>query len=191
MAESDRVGPADSRRSDRNLEIMAGRAATHRQTWRSPMLPPQGEGDIENSAPRILRCQSGRLCRSRVLVSSVHQYIRVHQNGDFQDQGLSFKDEHNSTVGDVWSAAVKQTPHLSQHSTMYRVKEHLRVVRLNNCIQLDRWKVYIANRVSDTVSRIASHWRHVHTDSNPADVASRGTTPKELLQHPIWWTGPE
>lgn len=27
-------------------------------------------------------------------------------------------------------------------------------------------------------------------DCNPADCASRGVTPQELLAHPLWWRGP-
>ncbi len=52
-------------------------------------------------------------------------------------------------------------------------------------------KSYVCNRVMDTVSRIPStHWRHVPTDCNPADVASRGASPSELISHDLWWKGP-
>ncbi|XP_052837808.1 uncharacterized protein LOC128253454 [Drosophila gunungcola] len=33
-------------------------------------------------------------------------------------------------------------------------------------------------------------WHHVPTDLNPADVVSRGCTPKELLEHSLWANGP-
>ena len=29
------------------------------------------------------------------------------------------------------------------------------------------------------------------TDSNPAECASRGLLPKDLLQHQLWWHGPD
>ncbi len=52
-------------------------------------------------------------------------------------------------------------------------------------------KSYVCNRVMDTVSRIPStHWRHVPTECNPADVASRGASPSELISHDLWWKGP-
>ncbi len=52
-------------------------------------------------------------------------------------------------------------------------------------------KTYVCNQVTDTVSRIpASHWRYVPTDCNPADVASRGTTPSQLIPFKLWWNGP-
>ena len=34
-------------------------------------------------------------------------------------------------------------------------------------------------------------WKHVPGISNPADCASRGITPSTLLNHPLWWEGPE
>ena len=33
-------------------------------------------------------------------------------------------------------------------------------------------------------------WKHVPTLINPADCASRGMTPEELLHHELWWRGP-
>ena len=35
-----------------------------------------------------------------------------------------------------------------------------------------------------------STWHHVPTAANPADCASRGIMPQELLYHPLWWEGP-
>ena len=37
----------------------------------------------------------------------------------------------------------------------------------------------------------AQHWRHVPTATNPADLASRGMSPKELVHSQLWWQGPE
>ena len=52
-------------------------------------------------------------------------------------------------------------------------------------------KIFVANRVEDIRSRVpATHWKHVPTDSNPADLVSRGTMPKELLDMSLWWEGP-
>ena len=33
-------------------------------------------------------------------------------------------------------------------------------------------------------------WHHAPTQDNPADCASRGMLPGELLQHSLWWNGP-
>ncbi|XP_025264482.1 uncharacterized protein LOC105257606 [Camponotus floridanus] len=54
-----------------------------------------------------------------------------------------------------------------------------------------RWQTYVTNRVSEiqrTTPQAA--WHHVPGQDNPADCASRGLSPKELLGHPLWWQGP-
>lgn len=33
-------------------------------------------------------------------------------------------------------------------------------------------------------------WHHVSRPDNPADCASRGVSPRELLNHSLWWQGP-
>ncbi len=53
-------------------------------------------------------------------------------------------------------------------------------------------KTYVANRVVQITEALSpSHWRHVPSQHNPADVASRGTSIGDLLQHHLWWNGPE
>ncbi|BES87780.1 Pao retrotransposon peptidase [Nesidiocoris tenuis] len=54
-----------------------------------------------------------------------------------------------------------------------------------------RWKTFVANRVSSAQQLVAAEcYRHVPTTSNPADCASRGLLPSEILQHSMWLTGP-
>ena len=54
-----------------------------------------------------------------------------------------------------------------------------------------RFKTYVGNRVSFILSLIpSSHWRHVGGEQNPADCASRGLFPEELIEHNLWWHGP-
>ncbi|XP_036346218.1 uncharacterized protein LOC118755493 [Rhagoletis pomonella] len=52
-------------------------------------------------------------------------------------------------------------------------------------------KPYVANRVAfiQTHSEV-KHWRHIRSEHNPADCASRGIPPTALEDHPLWWTGP-
>lgn len=45
------------------------------------------------------------------------------------------------------------------------------------------------NEIQDTTER--SHWRHVRSEHNPADIISRGTDPDQLIKATIWWHGPE
>ncbi|ODM93494.1 hypothetical protein Ocin01_13188 [Orchesella cincta] len=54
-----------------------------------------------------------------------------------------------------------------------------------------RWQTFVGNRVSQIQQLIPSeNWRHVAGEENPADCASRGISPLELQQHPLWWSGP-
>lgn len=52
-------------------------------------------------------------------------------------------------------------------------------------------KTFVANRVSEVQELTRTDWwRHVPSESNPADCASRGLLPSQLVGHPLWWTGP-
>ncbi|XP_063236126.1 uncharacterized protein LOC134538623 [Bacillus rossius redtenbacheri] len=52
-------------------------------------------------------------------------------------------------------------------------------------------KTFVANRVSELQDLTSSSWwRHVPSEHNPADCASRGLLPTQLLNHHLWWTGP-
>jgi len=49
-----------------------------------------------------------------------------------------------------------------------------------------RFKTFVGNRVSSVTELIPPEkWKHVHSFDNPADCASRGLFPSELLQHEI------
>ncbi|GFW55249.1 DUF1758 domain-containing protein [Trichonephila clavipes] len=50
------------------------------------------------------------------------------------------------------------------------------------------WKPYIANRTSEILDLVpADSWRYVPTKMNPADIACRGLSPKELLTCVLWY----
>lgn len=55
-----------------------------------------------------------------------------------------------------------------------------------------RWMPYVAARVR-TIHELfdKSHWNHVRTHENPADIASRGAFPSELLDNHLWFHGPK
>ncbi|XP_024868970.1 uncharacterized protein LOC112452802 [Temnothorax curvispinosus] len=54
-----------------------------------------------------------------------------------------------------------------------------------------RWKTYVANRVAFIQETLPdAKWQHLPGAENPADCASRGITPEELLTHDLWWQGP-
>uniref|UniRef100_A0AC34RR48 Integrase catalytic domain-containing protein n=1 Tax=Panagrolaimus sp. JU765 TaxID=591449 RepID=A0AC34RR48_9BILA len=48
---------------------------------------------------------------------------------------------------------------------------------------------FVQNRVNE-IRNANAIIRHVPTDMNPADIASRGCTSSELEQHPLWFKGP-
>ena len=52
-------------------------------------------------------------------------------------------------------------------------------------------KTFVANRVS-AIQEILnpSCWNHCPTSDNPADCASRGIMPSQLIAHKLWWWGP-
>lgn len=49
---------------------------------------------------------------------------------------------------------------------------------------------FVSNRVQQIQAKNLE-WRYVPTDVNPADCASRGLTPSQLLEHTLWWKGPD
>src|SRR5437016_4797062 len=55
----------------------------------------------------------------------------------------------------------------------------------------DEWGTFVGNRVKE-ICRLTpvESWNHVPGIKNPADLPSRGCTPKELLES-RWWEGPE
>ncbi|XP_046141146.1 uncharacterized protein LOC123987688 [Osmia bicornis bicornis] len=53
------------------------------------------------------------------------------------------------------------------------------------------WKPFVVHRVATVQSNVPpQNWRHVATKHNPADLATRGITPSELLSSHLWWSGP-
>ncbi|XP_062127128.1 uncharacterized protein LOC133839543 [Drosophila sulfurigaster albostrigata] len=55
-----------------------------------------------------------------------------------------------------------------------------------------RWTTFVANRVAKIVQASdAKNWSHVRSEHKPADLASRGVLPQELMRNPLWWHEPE
>lgn len=55
-----------------------------------------------------------------------------------------------------------------------------------------RWKTFVANRIGQILETSSSdQWFHVKGTQNPADVISRGMSPKELRECELWWQGPQ
>ncbi|XP_044316717.1 uncharacterized protein LOC123037926 [Drosophila rhopaloa] len=53
------------------------------------------------------------------------------------------------------------------------------------------FNVFVSNRIAKIQEMTKGMtWHHVPTSLNPADVVSRGCTPRELLEHSLWANGP-
>ena len=53
-------------------------------------------------------------------------------------------------------------------------------------------KTYVGNHVTDILEMTdPKHWKHVSGAHNPADCASRGVFPAELVDHELWWEDPK
>ncbi|XP_073820169.1 uncharacterized protein [Musca autumnalis] len=53
------------------------------------------------------------------------------------------------------------------------------------------WSTFVGNRISEIIENVGNErWRHVDSEANPADVASRGCSPSDLKTHSLWWHGP-
>lgn len=54
-----------------------------------------------------------------------------------------------------------------------------------------RWKDFVRNRVSSIQELLPNaSWNFVRGKENPADCASRGLRPSQLIHHDLWWNGP-
>ena len=53
------------------------------------------------------------------------------------------------------------------------------------------FKPFVAHRVGEIQTTTAgSHWRHVPTKFNPADLLTRGLRAEKMAEHSQWWDGP-
>ena len=56
----------------------------------------------------------------------------------------------------------------------------------------NKWKTFVSNGVGTIQEETASAtWRHVPSQSNPADLISRGFEPTTLSKSTLWWKGPQ
>ncbi|XP_055715157.1 uncharacterized protein LOC129809373 [Phlebotomus papatasi] len=55
----------------------------------------------------------------------------------------------------------------------------------------ENYKIFVGKRVKEILEMSSiSQWRHVPTKVNPADLISRGATPRQLADSALWWDGP-
>ncbi|GFW45601.1 DUF5641 domain-containing protein [Trichonephila clavipes] len=57
---------------------------------------------------------------------------------------------------------------------------------------LRNWKAFVANRTSAILDFIpCKKWLHVSSKEKPADLGSKGMSPKDLPDCSLWWEGPQ
>lgn len=57
---------------------------------------------------------------------------------------------------------------------------------INN--EAETFHTYVANRVHEIINlTCADQWNHIDTKLNPADIASRGATVRQLTES-TWWS---
>ena len=55
-----------------------------------------------------------------------------------------------------------------------------------------KWTVFVANRVGNIHELCpGTPWYYIKSKDNPANVASRGCSPSNLLSNTLWWNGPD
>ena len=98
---------------------------------------------------------------------------------------------HLTTFGVMWNSSTSSNTSYLQGSLITQG-----CIRVDSMIVLNwltgsprRLKTYVSNHVSSIMELIAPDcWSHVNGLKNPADCASRGSFPLELLTF-LWWDG--
>jgi len=53
------------------------------------------------------------------------------------------------------------------------------------------FKIFVSNRIHQVQSLLPDcQWHHISSENNPADCASRGLSPSDLVDHVLFWKGP-
>ena len=56
----------------------------------------------------------------------------------------------------------------------------------------NKLKTFVSNRIGQIQAHSeAEQWRHVPTDKNPADIATRDITMTDMVNSTLWWKGPD
>lgn len=57
---------------------------------------------------------------------------------------------------------------------------------------INELKTFVTNRVNRILKVVKSDQsRHVRTEQNPADLLTRGVRTETLINHTLWWNGPD
>lgn len=128
--------------------------------------------------------------------------LEVHEFADVSENAYAAVVYLRSKQGQAWSvtllaaktkvAPVKQVSlprlELSAATLLARLTS-----RLQSVFSISRVPHHLWSDSTVALGWIKSHpsrWHHIPGRENPADCASRGLSPSELVDHELWWQGP-
>ena len=134
-------------------------------------------------------------CSCCVCTYGRHSWQCLHLSCLLEDKGSSYTAFDCTTAGAVWS----QSTYLPIYfTTLGKYLEYLLTMTDSKVVlgwlagNPRRFKTFVSNRVSNILELLSpDRWHHIPGSENPADCASRGLFPSELLHHKLWWNGPE
>ena len=134
-----------------------------------------------------------KLCSCNLCSLNVLIWTANNHSGCSQDQGGTPEKAVYPSFGAKRSPTPCSTHHFSQEHP-----RHNTYARCNSTIVLHwqdgnprRFKTFVGNGISSILDLLLTRtWRHVPTEDNPAECASRGLLPKDLLAHTLWMWGP-
>ncbi|CAA9997068.1 unnamed protein product, partial [Nesidiocoris tenuis] len=96
--------------------------------------------------------------------------------------GYDWDDVISAELQAEWTLLAKDFPKL----------QSLRIPRHVTSSSENDWLIGFADASEQAYAAVLYHdcWRHVRTDENPADLASRGALPSQLAHSEQWWSGP-
>lgn len=163
------------------------------------------------SIPRWLQCQENSLeihgfCDASEKAYACVIYSRVkNQAGEYKTTLITAKTKvapisNKITVPRMELCGAVLLAKLLEkvQNTLYTKNLHIRCWSDSKVVlawlqgDINRWDKYVANRVKQINSIISANcWEYVKSEENPADCATRGLTPLQLLDFKLWWNGPE
>ncbi|XP_071579066.1 uncharacterized protein [Temnothorax nylanderi] len=202
-------------------KLLIQAAWLQRLDWDAPLAPPDAAAwaGLEEELPLLERVRVPRWFRLDGSGDSVELHgfsddsERAYAAVVYLRVTIAGKSHLSIVAAKTKVAPLKQVTlarlELSAACLLTKVAEHVRVVLHLEAAPLflwtdsmvtlgwirghpTRWTTFVANRVAE-IQRTSStsQWRHVPGSQNPADCASRGLSPRELLDHPLWWSGPD
>ncbi|XP_006823753.1 uncharacterized protein LOC102809855 [Saccoglossus kowalevskii] len=144
----------------------------------------------------ITRCEKPEGLQEPI-VRELHHFSDASQNGYGSCSYLRIIDSNGKIYSTLLMAKSRVTP--TKQLTIPRLELTAAVTAVKISEFLKRELDYDAKHIFWTDN--AAHKFHIfvanriqqirnHTESNPADVASRGSSVDDLLNHKLWWTGP-